>query len=134
MDEHVDLPRFIAGVSKRNPGQPEFVPAVTEVAADIFGFMADKVKYHEAQSLGRIAEPDEVSALALRSGDGTAALPAEPAAPDRRDARVDRRQRDRHASLPIISRPLLAGLDARYPQVVVDDPIESARDLRERQL
>jgi glutamate dehydrogenase (NADP+) len=60
ISEHVDLPRFIEGVSKRNPGQPEFVQAVTEVAEDIFGFMADKVKYHEAQILRRIAEPDRV--------------------------------------------------------------------------
>ncbi|MFZ4688257.1 MAG: NADP-specific glutamate dehydrogenase [Polymorphobacter sp.] len=58
--EHVDLPSFIAGVTKRNPGQPEFVQAVTEVAEDIFEFMADKVKYHEAQILRRIAEPDRV--------------------------------------------------------------------------
>jgi glutamate dehydrogenase (NADP+) len=59
-NEHVDLQRFIDGVSKRNQGQPEFVQAVTEVAEDIFGFMADKVKYHEAQILRRIAEPDRV--------------------------------------------------------------------------
>jgi glutamate dehydrogenase (NADP+) len=58
--EHVDLPRFIEGVNKRNPGQPEFVQAVTEVAEDIFDFMKDKVKYHEAQILRRIAEPDRV--------------------------------------------------------------------------
>ena len=58
--EHVDLPTFIAGVNKRNPGQPEFVQAVTEVAEDIFDFMANKVKYHEAQILRRIAEPDRV--------------------------------------------------------------------------
>jgi glutamate dehydrogenase (NADP+) len=60
ISEHVDLPRFIEGVSKRNPGQPEFVQAVTEVAEDIFDFMGDKVKYHEAQILRRIAEPDRV--------------------------------------------------------------------------
>ncbi len=59
-EDHVDLPRFIEGVNKRNPGQPEFVQAVTEVAEDIFDFMADKVKYHEAQILRRIAEPDRV--------------------------------------------------------------------------
>ena len=58
--DHVDLPTFIAGVSKRNPGQPEFVQAVQEVAEDIYDFMADKVAYHEAQILRRIAEPDRV--------------------------------------------------------------------------
>ncbi len=58
--EHVDLPSFIDGVKKRNPGQPEFVQAVTEVAEDIFEFMRGKEKYHEAQILRRIAEPDRV--------------------------------------------------------------------------
>ncbi len=58
--DHVDLPRFIEGVSRRNPGQPEFVQAVTEVAEDIFEFLGDKVQYHEAQILRRIAEPDRV--------------------------------------------------------------------------
>jgi len=57
---HVDLAGFIDGVRRRNPGQPEFVQAVQEVAEDIFGFIADKPKYHEAQILRRIAEPDRV--------------------------------------------------------------------------
>jgi glutamate dehydrogenase (NADP+) len=58
--EHVDLAGFMEGVKRRNPGQPEFVQAVQEVAQDIFDFLADKVKYHEAQILRRIAEPDRV--------------------------------------------------------------------------
>jgi glutamate dehydrogenase (NADP+) len=58
--DHVDLPTFIAGVSKRNPGQPEFVQAVTEVAEDIFDFIEDKEQYHKYQILRRIAEPDRV--------------------------------------------------------------------------
>jgi len=58
--EHVDLERFMEGVQKRNPGQPEFVQAVHEVALDIFDFIDDKVEYHEAQILRRIAEPDRV--------------------------------------------------------------------------
>ncbi|THD37672.1 MAG: NADP-specific glutamate dehydrogenase [Sphingomonas sp.] len=58
--DHVDLSRFIEGVKKRNPGQPEFVQAVQEVAEDIFDFIADKPDYHEYQILRRIAEPDRV--------------------------------------------------------------------------
>jgi glutamate dehydrogenase (NADP+) len=58
--DHVDLPTFVEGVKKRNPGQPEFVQAVQEVAEDIFDFMADKEKYHREQILRRIAEPDRV--------------------------------------------------------------------------
>lgn len=60
MTEHVDLDGFIKGVERRNPGQPEFVQAVHEVAADIFGFIQDKPAYHEYQILRRIAEPDRV--------------------------------------------------------------------------
>jgi glutamate dehydrogenase (NADP+) len=60
VSDHVDLEQFIAGVRKRNPGQTEFHQAVQEVAEDIFDFIADKVAYHEAQILRRIAEPDRV--------------------------------------------------------------------------
>src|SRR3954454_25317928 len=59
-EEHVDLATFVEGVKRRNPGQPEFVQAVQEVAEDIFEFMADKEKYHREQILRRIAEPDRV--------------------------------------------------------------------------
>ena len=58
--DHVNLEQFIAGVMKRNPGQPEFVQAVKEVAQDIFGYIQDKEEYHEYQILRRIAEPDRV--------------------------------------------------------------------------
>jgi len=58
--DHVDLPTFIAGVKKRNPGQPEFVQAVQEVAEDIYDFIEDKEQYHAQQILRRIAEPDRV--------------------------------------------------------------------------
>ncbi len=37
--EHVDLNGFMEGVKRRNPGQPEFVQAVQEVAEDIFEFI-----------------------------------------------------------------------------------------------
>ncbi len=60
VSDHVDLEQFIGGVERRNPGQPEFVQAVQEVAEDIFDFIADKEKYHEYQILRRIAEPDRV--------------------------------------------------------------------------
>jgi len=58
--DHVDLEGFMTGVARRNPGQDEFIQAVREVAEDIFEFMEDKVQYHEAQILRRIAEPDRV--------------------------------------------------------------------------
>jgi glutamate dehydrogenase (NADP+) len=58
--EHVDLETFIKGVERRNPGQPEFVQAVHEVAADIYDFIEGKEAYHQYQILRRIAEPDRV--------------------------------------------------------------------------
>ena len=59
-NEHVDLESFVHGVERRNPGQPEFVQAVHEVAADIFDFIQGKPAYHEYQILRRIAEPDRI--------------------------------------------------------------------------
>jgi glutamate dehydrogenase (NADP+) len=52
--------RYMSGVEKRNPGEPEFVQAVYEVAASIFPFIADKPIYHEMQILERMAEPERV--------------------------------------------------------------------------
>ncbi len=54
------LGRFMEGVKKRNPGEPEFVQAVHEVASAIFPYIADKPQYHEMQILERMAEPDRV--------------------------------------------------------------------------
>jgi len=57
---HVDLAGFMEGVTRRNPGQTEFIQAVQEVAEDIFDFIQDKEDYHRWQILRRIAEPDRV--------------------------------------------------------------------------
>src|SRR6201990_861070 len=60
LGDHVDLPTFMEGVKKRNPGQPEFVQPAREGAEDIFDFIKEKEAYHKAQILRRIAEPDRV--------------------------------------------------------------------------
>jgi glutamate dehydrogenase (NADP+) len=54
------MQRFIEGVARRNPGEPEFNQAVLEVAHDIFPYIADKPVYHERQILERMAEPDRI--------------------------------------------------------------------------
>ncbi|MCH7710942.1 MAG: glutamate dehydrogenase, partial [Proteobacteria bacterium] len=54
------LQRFIAGVKKRNPGEPEFHQAVYEVAHSIFSYIADKPHYHDMQIVERMAEPDRI--------------------------------------------------------------------------
>jgi glutamate dehydrogenase (NADP+) len=55
------LKRYMEGVLKRNPGEPEFVQAVYEVASSIFPYIADKPIYHELQILERMAEPERVA-------------------------------------------------------------------------
>jgi glutamate dehydrogenase (NADP+) len=54
------LQRFMNGVKKRNPGELEFHQAVSEVAATIFPYIADKPIYHKMQIMERMAEPDRV--------------------------------------------------------------------------
>ena len=54
------MERYMEGVVKRNPGEPEFHQAVFEVASTIFPFISDKPIYHEMQILERMAEPDRV--------------------------------------------------------------------------
>jgi glutamate dehydrogenase (NADP+) len=48
------------GVTRRNPGEPEFHQAVKEVAANIIPYIQDKPVYQEMQILERMAEPDRV--------------------------------------------------------------------------
>lgn len=54
------LKRFMNGVKKRNLGELEFHQAVSEVAATIFPYIADKPIYHKMQILERMVEPDRV--------------------------------------------------------------------------
>ncbi|HET6604996.1 MAG TPA: NADP-specific glutamate dehydrogenase [Xanthomonadaceae bacterium] len=54
------LETFVDGVEKRNPGQPEFVQAVKEVAESVLEYIREHPKYHEHQILERLAEPDRV--------------------------------------------------------------------------
>ncbi|MAG33285.1 MAG: NADP-specific glutamate dehydrogenase [Deltaproteobacteria bacterium] len=54
------LERFMAGLKRRNEGQPEFHQAVHEVARDIVPFLEDKKEYKDAHILDRMTEPDRV--------------------------------------------------------------------------
>jgi glutamate dehydrogenase (NADP+) len=55
-----DLGRFMEGVTRRNPGEPEFHQAVKEVAANVIPYIQDKPIYQEMQILERMSEPDRV--------------------------------------------------------------------------
>ena len=54
------LSEFVAGVEKRNPGQPEFLQAVEEVATDILPYIEKHPHYNDLQLLERISEPERV--------------------------------------------------------------------------
>ncbi|MDE2995599.1 MAG: NADP-specific glutamate dehydrogenase [Bacteroidota bacterium] len=54
------LDQFIASLKQRNPGEPEFHQAVTEVAAKIWPFLLEHPKYLDAKILERMTEPDRV--------------------------------------------------------------------------
>ena len=54
------LERFMQGVIRRNPNEPEFHQAVSEVAGTIFPYIADKPIYHKMQIMERLAEPDRI--------------------------------------------------------------------------
>ena len=54
------LKRFMSGLERRNPGQPEFHQAFREVAKDIIPFLEDRQAYKDAHILDRMTEPDRV--------------------------------------------------------------------------
>jgi len=54
------LERFMAGLRRRNPGEPEFHQAVHEVAQDLVPYLEDKQAYKDAHVLDRMTEPDRV--------------------------------------------------------------------------
>ena len=47
VSDHVDLDQFVAGVQKRNPGQPEFVQAVQEVADSLVVVLDKHPEYQD---------------------------------------------------------------------------------------
>lgn len=54
------LDRFMAGLEKRNPGEPEFHQAVHEVAETLMPYIRDRPEYASDQILERLTEPDRV--------------------------------------------------------------------------
>jgi len=55
-----ELDQFMAGLIKRNPGEPEFQQAVHEVAETLIPFTLEHPEYKKAQILERMTEPDRV--------------------------------------------------------------------------
>ncbi len=57
-NEQAELAGFLAEIERRNPGEPEFLQAVREVARDVLPLVADRRDYRDARILERLAEPD----------------------------------------------------------------------------
>ena len=55
-----ELKRFMNGLVRRNPGQPEFHQAVREVAETILPFTFENPIYRKEQILERLTEPDRI--------------------------------------------------------------------------
>jgi glutamate dehydrogenase (NADP+) len=52
--------QFVQHVADRNPGQPEFIQAVTEVVESLWPYVEKHPKYAEQGLLDRLAEPERV--------------------------------------------------------------------------
>ncbi len=54
------LPEFLAGVQRRNPNEPEFHQAVTEVMESLWPFIDAHPRYREQALLERLVEPERI--------------------------------------------------------------------------
>ena len=57
---HERLTAFMAGLERRNPGEPEFHQAVREVAESLMPFLAAHPRYERARILEQLTEPDRI--------------------------------------------------------------------------
>ena len=55
-----DVDGFMAGLIKRNSGQPEFHQAVKEFVSTVMPYVQSNSKYRQHQILERLTEPDRV--------------------------------------------------------------------------
>lgn len=59
-NHQAELDKFMTGLEKRNPGEPEFHQAVLEVAETLIPHIDANPAYRDAQILERMTEPDRV--------------------------------------------------------------------------
>lgn len=55
-----EVSKFVRGLVRRNPGEPEFHQAVQEVVESVMPVVLDNKKYQDAQILERMTEPDRI--------------------------------------------------------------------------
>jgi glutamate dehydrogenase (NADP+) len=58
--QHATLPAFLEYVGRGNPGQPEYLQAVTEVMESLWPYIEQHPKYAEQGLLERLVEPERV--------------------------------------------------------------------------
>ncbi len=84
--KYQSLDLFIQTVAQRNPGQPEFIQAVTEVMESLWPFITAHPHYAEQSLLDRLVEPERVIIFRVCWVD------------DRGDVQVNRGYRIQHSS------------------------------------
>ena len=57
---HQEIEQFMQGLTRRNPGEPEFHQAVREVVETLMPVVIAHPEYKEARILERLTEPDRV--------------------------------------------------------------------------
>lgn len=55
-----EIENFMKGLTRRNPGEPEFHQAVREAATCIMPYILEHRKYYDANILERLTEPDRI--------------------------------------------------------------------------
>jgi glutamate dehydrogenase (NADP+) len=83
---YASVHEFLAQVARRNPGQPEFLQAVTEVMESVWPFIAAHPRYAEHGLLDRLVEPERVVMFRVSWVD------------DRGEVQVNRGYRIQHSS------------------------------------
>ena len=58
--KYASLDQFLQEVAARNPGQPEFLQAVTEVMESLWPFIEKNPKYADNALLERLVEPERI--------------------------------------------------------------------------
>ncbi len=59
-DQRKKVDKFMRGLKRRNPGEPEFHQAVVEVLETLTPFLDDHQKYRDGYILERMTEPDRI--------------------------------------------------------------------------
>ena len=58
--KYASVDQFLEQVAQRNPGQPEFLQAVTEVMESLWPFIEKNPRYAEHGLLERLVEPERI--------------------------------------------------------------------------